>query len=54
MFRWAMIFLLIALVAMLFGSGQIAGMASGIGQILLMAFVALAIIGLLASALRGA
>ena len=54
MLRWAMIFLLIALVAMLFGSGQIAAMASGIGQILLIAFVALAILGMLATAFRKA
>lgn len=54
MLRWAMIFLLVALVAMLFGSGQIAGMAGGIGQLLLITFVALAIIGMLVSAFRSA
>lgn len=54
MFRWAMIFLLIALAAMLFGSGQLAGLASGAGQLLLVAFVALAIIGMLVSAFRSA
>lgn len=54
MLRWAMIFLMIALLAMLFGSGQIAGMASGIGQLLLVAFVGLAILGMLVSAFRSA
>lgn len=54
MLRWAMIFLLIALVAMLFGSGQVAGMASGIGQMLLIAFVVVAIIGMLVTAFKRA
>jgi uncharacterized membrane protein YtjA (UPF0391 family) len=49
-----MIFLLVALAAMLFGSGHVAGLASGIGQMLLIGFVALAILGMIVSALRSA
>ena len=54
MLRWAVIFFLIALVAILFGSGQVAGMASGIGQLLLVVGVAVAIIGMLVTAFRRA
>lgn len=52
MLRWAMLFLMIALVAMLFGSGQIAGIAGGMGQFLLIAFVVIAIVGMIVSALK--
>ncbi len=54
MLRWAMIFLMIALVAMLFGSGQVASLAGGMGQFLLIAFVVIAIVGMIASAFRRA
>jgi uncharacterized membrane protein YtjA (UPF0391 family) len=54
MLRWAIIFFVIALVAVLFGSGQVAGMASGIGQLLLVVGVAVAILTMLVSAFRRA
>ena len=44
MLRWALIFLVIALIAALFGFGGIAGAATGVAQILFWVFVALLVI----------
>lgn len=53
MLRWALIFLVIALVAALFGFGGVAATASGIAQILFYIFLILFIISLLFGLLRG-
>ena len=47
MLRWAVIFLIIALVAALFGFGGIAGAAVGIAKILFFIFIVLFIISIL-------
>ncbi|MEO5646665.1 MAG: DUF1328 domain-containing protein [Candidatus Paceibacterota bacterium] len=47
MLRWAVIFLIIALVAALFGFGGVAGTAIGIAKILFFVFIVLFIISLL-------
>ncbi len=44
MFKWALIFLIVALVAALFGFGGIAGAAAGIAKILF--FIGLALVAL--------
>ncbi|GIV77642.1 DUF1328 domain-containing protein [Litorilinea aerophila] len=46
MLRWALIFLIVALVAAALGFGGIAGAAAGIAKILFWVFVALFIISL--------
>jgi uncharacterized membrane protein YtjA (UPF0391 family) len=48
MLRWAVIFLIIALVAALFGFGGIAGTAIGIAKLLFFVFIVLFIISLIA------
>ncbi|GLQ19344.1 DUF1328 domain-containing protein [Algimonas porphyrae] len=47
MLRWAIIFLVIAIVAAVLGFGGIAGAASSIAVILFWVFVALFVIGLI-------
>ena len=53
MLGWALTFLVIALVAALFGFGGIATASAGIAQILFFIFVALFVITLIARAVRG-
>lgn len=53
MLGWAITFLVIALVAALFGFGGIASASAGIAQILFFIFLALFIIAMVARALRG-
>jgi uncharacterized membrane protein YtjA (UPF0391 family) len=50
---WALAFLVIALVAALFGFGGIASASAGIAQILFFIFIALFVIALIARAVRG-
>ncbi len=47
MLRWALIFLVIALVAALFGWGGIADAAAGIAQVLFFIFVVLFVLALI-------
>jgi uncharacterized membrane protein YtjA (UPF0391 family) len=53
MLGWAVTFLVIALVAAVFGFGGIASASAGIAQILFFVFVALFVIALVARAVRG-
>jgi uncharacterized membrane protein YtjA (UPF0391 family) len=53
MLSWAVVFLLIALVAAFFGFGGIATASAGIAQILFFVFIALFVIALIANAVRG-
>ncbi|KPQ15855.1 MAG: Small integral membrane protein [Rhodobacteraceae bacterium HLUCCO18] len=53
MLGWAIAFLIIALVAALFGFGGIATASAGIAQILFFIFIALFVIALVARAVRG-
>lgn len=53
MLGWAIAFLIIALVAALFGFGGIASASAGIAQILFFVFIALFVIALVARAVRG-
>ncbi|SMH53288.1 DUF1328 domain-containing protein [Maritimibacter sp. HL-12] len=53
MLYWAVIFFAIALVAAAFGFGGIASASVGIAQILFVVFLVLALIALLARAMRG-
>jgi len=53
MLRWAMSFLIIALIAALLGFGGIAGTASNIAVLLFWAFVILFLLSLVASLLSG-
>lgn len=53
MLRWAIIFLVIAIIAALFGFGGIAATASGIAQILFYIFLVLFVIALLFGLLGG-
>jgi uncharacterized membrane protein YtjA (UPF0391 family) len=53
MLGWALAFLVIALVAALFGFGGIASASAGIAQILFFIFIALFVIALIARAVRG-
>lgn len=48
MIKWAVIFFVIALVAMLLGAGGVAGFAAGAGKWLLIAAVVIAVIAALA------
>jgi len=50
---WAVVFLVVALIAALFGFGGIATAASGIAQILFFIFVALFVIALIAGLVTG-
>lgn len=53
MLRWAIIFLVVALVAALLGFGGIAGAATGIAQILFFVFLAITVVLFLISLLGG-
>jgi len=53
MLGWAIAFLVIALVAALFGFGGIASASAGIAQILFFVFIALFVVALVARAVRG-
>ena len=52
MLGWALIFLVIAVIAAIFGFGAIAGTAAGIAQVLFYIFLAIFIISLLAGLFR--
>ncbi len=54
MLRWALGFFILALIAAVFGFGGIAGASAGIAKILVIAFLVLAVVGLVAGMLRGA
>ena len=54
MIRWAVIFLVIALVAALFGFGGVASTAAGIAQVLFWIFAVFFVIALAANFLRQA
>lgn len=53
MLRWALTFLVVALIAGVLGFGQIAGAASGIASILFWVFVVLFLVSLLVSLVNG-
>lgn len=53
MLHYALIFLIVALVATLFGFGSLATSALGLAHVLAMLFVVLAVLGLIAGLLRG-
>lgn len=53
MLSWALTFLLVAIIAAIFGFGGIASTASGIAQILFVIFLALFLVSLLVGVLRG-
>lgn len=53
MLKWAVIFLVVALIAALFGFGGIASASAGIAQILFFIFIALFVIALVARAFQG-
>ena len=53
MLSWALTFLVIAIMAAIFGFGGIAGTAAGIAQILFYIFLAIFIISLIAGLVRG-
>lgn len=53
MLRWAMAFLIVALIAALLGFGNVAGTASGIAVTLFWVFVALFVLSLLISLVTG-
>ncbi|VTR95096.1 membrane protein : Uncharacterized protein OS=Paenibacillus sp. P22 GN=BN871_CZ_00430 PE=3 SV=1: DUF1328 [Gemmata massiliana] len=48
MFRWAILFFIVALISAFFGFGGIAGDAAWIGQVLLFLFLILAVVSLVA------
>ncbi len=52
MLYWAVVFFIIAIVAAVFGFGNIAAAASGIAQILFFVFVVLFILSLIAAIVR--
>lgn len=53
MFSWVLTFLIVAIVAAVFGFGGIAGTAAGIAQLLFYIALVLLAVSLLARALRG-
>lgn len=53
MLRWALTFLVVALIAGVFGFGGIASASAGIAQILFFIFVALFILAMVARAVQG-
>lgn len=53
MLGWALTFLVVALIAALFGFGGIASASAGIAQILFFVFIALFVIAMIVRALRG-
>jgi uncharacterized membrane protein YtjA (UPF0391 family) len=52
MLRWAILFLVIALIAALFGFGWVAGVAYDAAKILFFVFIVLAVLAFLGGALR--
>jgi uncharacterized membrane protein YtjA (UPF0391 family) len=54
MLGWAITFLIVALIAALFGFGAIASASAGIAQILFFIFIALFVVTLIVRAVRGA
>jgi uncharacterized membrane protein YtjA (UPF0391 family) len=53
MLGWAVTFLIIALIAALFGFGGIASASAGIAQIIFFVFIALFVIAMIMRAIRG-
>jgi uncharacterized membrane protein YtjA (UPF0391 family) len=53
MLYWALVFLVVALIAAVFGFGGIASASVGIAQILFFVFIVLFAIALIARAMRG-
>lgn len=53
MLRWAITFLVVALIAAVFGFGGIASASAGIAQVLFFIFIALFVIAMIARAVRG-
>ncbi len=53
MLGWALTFLVVALIAALFGFGGIASASAGIAQLLFFVFIALFVIAIIANAVRG-
>ncbi|HVK18587.1 MAG TPA: DUF1328 domain-containing protein [Fimbriiglobus sp.] len=53
MLRLALLFLVIALIAMVLGAGNVAGLSMDIAWILFVVFLVLAVISFAANALRG-
>jgi uncharacterized membrane protein YtjA (UPF0391 family) len=53
MLGWAVTFLVIALIAALFGFGGIASASAGIAQIIFFVFIALFVIAMIMRAIRG-
>lgn len=53
MLAWALTFLVVALIAAVFGFGGIATASAGIAQILFFVFLLLFVVALLSNALRG-
>lgn len=53
MLKWALIFLVVALIAALFGFGGIAEASAGIAQILFFIFLVLFVIAIAVNAFRG-
>jgi uncharacterized membrane protein YtjA (UPF0391 family) len=53
MLGWAVAFLVIALIAALFGFGGIASASAGIAQIIFFVFIALFVIAMIMRAVRG-
>ena len=53
MLGWAIAFLVIALIAALFGFGGIASASAGIAQIIFFVFIALFVIAMIMRAIRG-
>jgi len=53
MFRAALAFFIVAIVAAIFGFGGIASSAAGIAQILFWGFLILAVVGVVAGMVRG-
>ena len=53
MLRWSLIFLIVAMIAALFGFGGIASSAAGIAQVLFFIFIVLFVVGLLLGLMTG-
>lgn len=53
MLHWALIFLVVALIAAIFGFGGIASSAVGIAKLLFFVFLALALVSFVVRALKG-
>jgi uncharacterized membrane protein YtjA (UPF0391 family) len=52
MLKYALVFFVVALIAALFGFGGIAAGAAGVGKILFFGFLILAVVSLVAGAIR--